>query len=84
MKPWTIILSLFCFAGLALAQDTAPAPAAAQPEAAPVAEKATSAKPRHHRHARKAKRLPRGDLRHCLDLKDNTAVIACAEQRKKP
>lgn len=81
MKYWTIILSLFCFAGLALAQDTAPA--AAQPEAAPVAEKAAPAKPRHHRHARKAKRLPRGDLRHCLDLKDNKAVIACAEARKK-
>lgn len=83
MKPWTIILSLFCFAGLAQAQDTAPAPAAAQPEAAPVAEKAAPAKPRHHRHARKAKRLPRGDLRHCLELKDNKAVIACAEARKE-
>lgn len=80
MKPWTIILSLFCFAGLARAQDEAPAPAAVPAEAAAVAGKAAAAKPRQ-RHAGKARRLPRGDLRHCLELKDNKAIIACSEQR---
>jgi hypothetical protein len=32
-------------------------------------------------HTRKHRRLPRGDLRACLDLKDNAAIIKCAETR---
>lgn len=31
---------------------------------------------------RKVKRLPRGDLRNCLELKDNAAIIKCAETWK--
>jgi hypothetical protein len=85
MKIWPITLSLLCTAGIALADDKAQAPAAAQPEAATtVAEKAAPAKPKRHRTAKKVKRLPRGDLRECLELKDNKAIIACSEQRKKP
>jgi hypothetical protein len=85
VKTWSITLSLLCAAGIALADDNAPAPApAVQPEAAAVAvtEKAAPAKPKHHRAAWKAKRLPRGDLRKCLELKDNMAIIQCAENRR--
>lgn len=81
MKTWLIILSLLCAAGIALAGDPAPGHAAAQTLTAPVAEKFVPAKPKRHKHARKAKHLPRGDLRQCLELKDNKAIIACAENR---
>jgi hypothetical protein len=81
VKTWSITLSLLCAAGIALADDKAQAPAV-QPEAAAVTEKAAPAKPKHHRAAGKAKRLPRGDLRRCLELKDNMAIIQCAENRR--
>jgi hypothetical protein len=83
MKIWPITFSLLCAAGLALADDKTQAPAAAQPEVSAVAEKAAPAKPKRHRAARKAKHLPRGDLRQCLELKDNKAIIACSEERRK-
>jgi hypothetical protein len=81
MRPGSISAHPIALAGIALADDKAQAPAA-QPEAAAVTEKAAPAKPKHHRAAGKAKRLPRGDLRRCLELKDNMAIIQCAENRR--
>ena len=81
MKTWFITLPFLFAAGIATAADKTPAPAA-QPEA-PMAKEATApaapAKTMHHR----TKRLPRGDLRHCLDLKDNEAIIRCSETGRK-
>ncbi|MBM3747031.1 MAG: hypothetical protein FJW34_14675 [Acidobacteria bacterium] len=79
MHIWSIPLTLLCATGIALAADPAPAP---QPAAVPAVEQAAPAQPaRMQRH--KVKRLPRGDLRHCLELKDDKALIACAERRRK-
>ncbi len=50
-----------------------PAPAPAPAEVAP---------PAPNSKAKARKRLPRGDMRHCLELKDNAAIIKCSEQRK--
>ena len=33
------------------------------------------------RPANQSRRLPDGDMRHCLELKDNAAIIACSEKR---
>lgn len=81
MKTWLITLPFLCAVGIAHAEDKMPAPAA-QPEA-PMAKEATApvepAKTMPHR----TKRLPRGDLRKCLDLKDNEAIIRCAETGRK-
>lgn len=83
MKTWLITLSLLCVVIPAMADDIPPEPANAQPEAAMAREVAKDtaqpAKAMHHR----TRRLPRGDLRHCLDLKDNAAIIACSEKRQK-
>lgn len=79
MHIWSIPLALLCATGIALAGDPAPAP---QPAAAPAVEQAAPDKPaRSKRH--KIKRLPQGDLRSCLELKDNKAIIACTEKRRK-
>jgi len=34
-------------------------------------------------HYRGSKRLPGGDMRHCLDLKTSAAIIRCSETRRK-
>ncbi|MEW6677749.1 MAG: hypothetical protein AB1421_07495 [Pseudomonadota bacterium] len=81
MKTWLIPLPLLFAASLALAAEGVTEPIAS-PEAAAASEQAAPAQPvmkKHH----KARRLPSGDLRHCLDLKDNKAIIACSEKRKK-
>jgi hypothetical protein len=80
MKTWMITLPFLLVAGIATAADPAPTP---QPEVAPAAEQAAPAKPaKAKRH--KVRHLPRGDLRSCLELKDNKAIIACSEKRRKP
>jgi hypothetical protein len=98
MKPWMITLPFLFAAGLATAADPAPKAApAAKPEAAAPAPKAEAAaapkieaateqpapaKPAMaKRH--KARHLPKGDLRKCLELKDNKAIIACSEKQRK-
>jgi hypothetical protein len=59
---------------------TAPAATATAPVAAkPIPRKVARHKVKHH----KAKRLPRGDLRECLDSKDNAAIIRCSETARK-
>lgn len=77
MKTWFIALSFLCAVGIVHAEDKNAAPAA-KPEAAMTTEAAKpveAAPPMRHR----TKRLPRGDLRKCLDLKDNKDIIRCAE-----
>lgn len=67
----------------AAAPKAAAAPEAAKPaEAAKAVEApkpATAAKSKRH----KARHLPHGDLRQCLELKDSKAIIRCAETGRK-
>ena len=82
MKTWLITLPLVFAVGVALADDSAMAPPSPQPEAATAPE--TSKPVRSARRTwHKPKRLPRGDLRHCLELKGREAIIRCAESRRK-
>ena len=72
-----IALPLVCTVGVALADDVGEGKAVAQPEAA-----ATQPAPdRMAGHA--GKRLPSGDLRHCLDQKTNAAIIRCSDRPRK-
>ena len=75
MKTRLLTLTLLCAAGLAQADgmpDAAPAaetaPAQTQPQAKAKAPQRTF-KPRTH-----------ADLRHCLELNSNEAIIRCAEK----
>ena len=84
MKTWLITLPILCAATLAMADEIPPEPTEAQPQAAMTQETAKPAKPmRHTRHTHRVTRLPRGDLRHCLDLTDNEDIIRCAETGRK-
>lgn len=60
--------AVLLYSGAAAAQATTDKPAEAQPPAV------TLVTGNESKHAREA------DARHCLDLKDNNAVIRCAER----
>lgn len=86
MKAWLTILPLFLTTHLALSAQPAPAPAPQAPPAATggavlkgdaQAQPVDAAPPAP---VRKARRYPRGDLRVCLDQKDNKAIIRCANR----
>jgi len=77
MRTWILLLPLFIAAAPAGAAETV---VIAGTEAR--SEQATPAGPAATR-TYKARRLPRGDLRHCLEKKDSRAIIACAERRRK-
>lgn len=98
MKNWIITLSFLCATGVAMAQGVAaqggadqPAAVAAQAEPAapdaaeaPVKAKAPAKARAGGRMAkRSAKRLPTGDVRHCLDLKTRAGIIRCSETRSR-
>ncbi len=73
MKTWFIPLTLLCAASFAQADgmpDATPAPAV---ETAP-------AQPQAKAPQRKFKPRTHADLRHCLDLNSNEAIIRCAEK----
>lgn len=72
MKTWFISLPLVCGVGVAMAEGVETDGTASQTAASP-AQKQTI-KPKHP---------ARGDLRHCLDLKTNEAIIRCAEKKPK-
>ena len=72
MKTWFISLPLVCMVGVALAEGGEMDTTANQ--AATAAAKTKVAKPKHP---------PRGDLRHCLDLETNEAIIRCSEKKPK-
>lgn len=81
MKAWLIPFPCLFAAGLATAAAPVSGPIAPS-EAPAVTAQAVPAPPA------KAKRhntrpLPKGDLRKCLELKDNKAIIACAEKRSR-
>lgn len=79
MKIRLFTLTLLCAAGLAHADGVPGAPAAG---AAPASAE-MPAPARHKVPTRTLKRLPRGDLRHCLELESNEAVIRCAEKPRR-
>jgi hypothetical protein len=79
-KIGIIALPLLCAVGFAMADGMEKAEATAQTETAAVPAGATA----HHRMARReVKRLPRGDLRQCLELKTDAAIIRCSETGRK-
>jgi hypothetical protein len=80
MKTWFITLPLLCAAGFAHADGMPGSPAADEAQAAS-AQMEAQAKPKLHKH--KLKRLPHGDMRHCLELSSNAEIIACAEKRRR-
>ena len=82
-----LFMSLFMFSasGAAIAGNgvqadpaTEAAPNASQDESALIPKPAKGSK-----HYSKPKRLPKGDLRHCLELKDSAAIIRCTETGRK-
>lgn len=72
MKTGFVVLSLVLALPSARAQDAAPPPA---PASSDQAAAAVPAEP---------KRRQGADMRHCLELKDNKAIIRCAEPGRKP
>ncbi len=78
MKIRFIALPFLCVAGVAMADGVDREAEAAQSVAAQERGQA-----RERMHTRKTTRLPRGDLRHCLDLQTNETIIRCAETRRK-
>lgn len=75
MKIGFTLLPLSLLAGMALA-DEVMSPAPDKATAAEAAAAPTGAAP--------SKRRQGADMRHCLDLKDNKAIIRCAEPGRKP
>ncbi len=79
MKIGLMTLPLLCAANLALAQD-------ATPTAAPTDTAETQAMAQAPAQMAPAKTLRRqgSDMRRCLKLKTNEAIIRCAEPGRKP
>jgi hypothetical protein len=86
MKAWFSALPLVCLVSVAMAgpvEGRHPMDQhAGQSAAGPIHHKAPH-KAHHGKHRRSARHYPKGDMRSCLDLKDNKAIIRCSEQRKK-
>ncbi len=76
MKTWFITLTLLCAAALAQADGMPGNTAAAGAESASAPARPQT---RHKAPSRKFKRLPTGDLRHCLESGSNEEIIRCAE-----
>jgi hypothetical protein len=72
MNTWFIALPLWCAVGFAMAEGVEMDGAANQTPTATAQSQMT--KPKHP---------PRGDLRYCLDLKTNKAIIRCSEKKPK-
>ena len=86
MKIGLVLLPLLCVAGVAMGQDAEPG-AAAVPDAAQAPDR-NPIQPRtdvRDSHDRYSGRLRQGrDMRRCLKLKTNAAIIRCAEPGRKP
>jgi hypothetical protein len=72
MKTWFISLALAWAVGTAMADEIEMEGPAKQADSATAQTRMS--KPKHP---------PRGDLRYCLDLKTNEAIIRCAEKKSK-
>ena len=83
MKTWLITLPFLFIVSLAMADDSAQGQPQAQTETAKVPAKAKAKSTHSMRHKAKSNRLPRGDLRHCLELQGKEAIIHCAETGRK-
>jgi hypothetical protein len=80
MKTWLMTLPLVCAVGVAMADDMGKEGNGEEMKSAA----APGMAPAHYRMAHhRTKRLPSGDLRHCLDLQTNAAIIRCSETRRK-
>lgn len=85
MKTWLITLPFLCLAGGAMAQDAAPDAASAPADAAASPARAEAADAVPVKAAKpKMRQRQGGDIRRCLDKKDNEAIIRCTEQGRKP
>lgn len=80
-KIGLMTLPLLCAANLALAQDTMPAAAAAPADTTEAP--ATVQAPAQMAPSKPMRRQGR-DMRRCLKLKTNEAIIRCAEPGRKP
>ncbi|MFO7543569.1 MAG: hypothetical protein R6W97_12295 [Thiobacillus sp.] len=78
MKIRFVLLPLLCAASVAMA-DGMDREVAADPATYAVAPAKTQDRAVRHR----SSRLPSGDMRHCLDMKTNAAIIRCSESRRK-
>jgi len=76
MKIGLIALPFLCALGVAMADGVEREAAAGQTESAAAPARERMVRPG-------AKRMPTGDLRHCLDLQTNEAIIRCSEKRRK-
>lgn len=81
MKIGLMTLPLLCAANLALAQDATPAAAAAP---ADTAEAPAMVQAPAQMAPNKPIRRQGRDMRRCLKLKTNAAIIRCAEPGRKP
>lgn len=80
MKIGLMVLPFVCVAGVAMADSMEKEGTADQMATAAAADKA----PAHYRMAKRGpKRLPGGDIRHCLDLQTSVEIIRCSETRRK-
>ncbi len=78
MKTRLIPLALLCALGLVQADGMPGGPMTAGTKAA-----SAQAQTRHRAPGRKLRRLPTGDLRHCLELGGNEEIIRCAENPRR-
>jgi len=86
MKIGLMLLPLLCAASVAWGQDTEPgaavAPDAAQAPGSNQVQARTDVRDSHDRYIGKPRQGR--DMRRCLKLKTNAAIIRCAEPGRKP
>jgi hypothetical protein len=78
MKAWFIALPLVFMVSVAMAAGPEKDQPHGQAQAGSIRHKAHHRMHRHH-----MKHFPKHDMRACLDLKDNKAIIRCSESRRK-
>jgi|GEM_PF-2204230 len=83
IKPALPLIALLSLAGPAWADAPPEASREMQALNEAYAEAAPPARARPISSRWAPKRLPRGDLRHCLELQDNDAIIRCAEKLRR-
>jgi hypothetical protein len=83
MKAWLITLPLLFVFNVSVAAEEGTGMGATETGAASAQEAVQVSKHKKRSgHRARHRRLPTGDLRHCLELKDNAEIIKCAETRR--